>query len=223
MAGLLNPDASPPRLVGGAVVRERPSSVAGDLGIPTTARFRAAVLMAPAILITCWGRPGAAAPGGRRRRRWPRRGVRRLWRGDVLSSELFKRLDGFEESYFCYYEDVDFAFRARLIGVRTVLVPSAVVRHIGSPAGAAASDFVVRHVVRNRLRTWLRNMPAPLLWPALPLVAVNELFGLARASRRGQAGAWPLWPRSGPTAETVAGAPGFNGRARPRSETWRRR
>ena len=106
-----------------------------------------------------------------------------------LPRDLFTRLGGFEESFFCYYEDVDFAFRAQLGGIPTVLVPSAEVRHIGSPAGAAASEFVVRHVVRNRLRTWLRNMPAPLLWPALPLVAINELLGLVRAWRHGQGGA----------------------------------
>ncbi len=82
-----------------------------------------------------------------------------MWRADV-----FRQLGGFEESFFCYCEDVDLGFRHRLNGGLVVQVADATVRHLGSASSGRLSDFAVYHGTRNRLWTFVRNMPGGLFW-----------------------------------------------------------
>jgi GT2 family glycosyltransferase len=88
--------------------------------------------------------------------------------------EAFEEVDGFDERYFCYFEDVDLGFRLRLRGYRSVYVHSAVVRHVSSASSGYRSDFAVYHGERNAVWTFVKNMPGPLLWIYLPQhVALN--------------------------------------------------
>jgi N-acetylglucosaminyl-diphospho-decaprenol L-rhamnosyltransferase len=80
---------------------------------------------------------------------------------------------GLEESFFCYVEDVDLAFRLRLQGQHCIQVPDAVVHHAGSvTSGGAGSAFARYHGTRNMIWCFLRNMPGLLFWPLLPLHAL---------------------------------------------------
>ncbi len=90
-------------------------------------------------------------------------GAAALYRRDA-----FEALGGFEERFFCYYEDVDLGFRLRLAGGRCVLEPGAVVRHVGSASSRKISGFAEYHGTRNRLWTFLRDMPGALMPIALP-------------------------------------------------------
>jgi GT2 family glycosyltransferase len=106
-----------------------------------------------------------------------------LWR-----AETFRRLGGFDESYFAYYEDVDLGFRARLAGYECWFAPRAVVLHegAGTSRGALWRTFESFHSVRNR---WLMiAKDAPTRWLALNLhrILVGELMSLARALVRGE-------------------------------------
>lgn len=104
----------------------------------------------------------------------------------MVRRSLFHALGGFEADYFCYGEDIDLGFRARLLGHRAVQVGGAVVVHEGSASSSRYSDFVVYHGVRNRAWTFFKNMPWPLLLISLPMhVALTLAHGLACA-RRGQ-------------------------------------
>jgi N-acetylglucosaminyl-diphospho-decaprenol L-rhamnosyltransferase len=47
----------------------------------------------------------------------------------LFRSETFKKLDGFDQRYFLYYEDVDLCARLRLLGYEVVLCPAANVIH----------------------------------------------------------------------------------------------
>jgi GT2 family glycosyltransferase len=82
-----------------------------------------------------------------------------MWRADV-----FKALGGFEESFFCYCEDVDLGFRHRLLGGQVVQVASAKVHHMGAASTSRLSDFAVYHGTRNRMWTFVRCMPSILFW-----------------------------------------------------------
>ncbi len=75
---------------------------------------------------------------------------------------------GFDESFFCYFEDVDLSYRLRLHGHRVWHVPRAVVRHVGSASTGVRSDFAVYHGHRNLVWTFFRNTPAKLFWRCLP-------------------------------------------------------
>lgn len=98
--------------------------------------------------------------------------------------DTFLSVGGFDESFFCYHEDNDLAFRLRLAGERCLYVPDAVCQHVGSAIAGATSDFSLYHQYRNLVWTWAKNMPAPLLWLYLPQhlllnASVLATFGLA--------------------------------------------
>jgi GT2 family glycosyltransferase len=80
----------------------------------------------------------------------------------------FEEIGGFDESYFCYFEDVDLGFRLRLHGYRTLYVPASVVRHVSSASSGYRSDFAVYHGERNAVWTFVKNMPGRLFWIYLP-------------------------------------------------------
>ncbi|ESQ93762.1 hypothetical protein ABENE_05420 [Asticcacaulis benevestitus DSM 16100 = ATCC BAA-896] len=87
----------------------------------------------------------------------------------LIRRDLWGQLGGFDESFFCYCEDADLGFRARLMGERCLFVPQAVVRHIGSASLGVRSDFALYHGYRNRLWLYARNMPLSLLIATLPI------------------------------------------------------
>lgn len=94
--------------------------------------------------------------------------------------DAFLAVGGFDESFFCYYEDTDLAFRLRLAGHRCLYVPDAVAFHVGSATSGLLSPFTIYHSMRNQLWTYAKNMPGPLLWLYLPqhlLVTVLSVVG----------------------------------------------
>ena len=100
--------------------------------------------------------------------------------------DAFLEVGGFDESYFCYFEDSDLAFRLRLAGQRCLYVPDAVVHHVGSVAAGRLSDFTVYHSFRNLVWTYAKNMPSPLVWLYLPQHVVAAGLTLAWFGLRGQ-------------------------------------
>jgi GT2 family glycosyltransferase len=90
-----------------------------------------------------------------------------------------RSIGGFDESYFCYNEDVDVGFRLRLRGFRCWYVPAAVTRHVGSAVTGRHSDFSLYHGHRNLVWTYFKNMPGGLLarylWQHLLLNVVTIL------------------------------------------------
>lgn len=99
----------------------------------------------------------------------------------------FVAAGGFDESYFCYMEDVDLGFRLRLAGHTARYAPAAVVRHVGSAtSGGRHSDFSVFHGHRNMVWTFVKNMPGILFWALLPLHIGANFAALAYFGLRGQ-------------------------------------
>lgn len=94
----------------------------------------------------------------------------------MIKRDLFLAAGGFDESFFCYCEDVDLGYRLRLMGERCIFVPDAVVRHHGSAITGRYSDFTVRLGTRNRLTTYLKNTPYWLLFFTLPGHVILTLY-----------------------------------------------
>jgi GT2 family glycosyltransferase len=82
--------------------------------------------------------------------------------------EAFLAAGGFDETFFCYYEDTDLAFRLRLAGHRCLYVPGAVARHVGSATTGLLSAFTIYYSSRNQEWAYAKNMPRLLLWLYLP-------------------------------------------------------
>ncbi|HED16817.1 MAG TPA: glycosyltransferase family 2 protein [Gammaproteobacteria bacterium] len=97
-----------------------------------------------------------------------------MYRTDVLLE-----LGGFDEDFFCYFEDVDLGFRLRLAGHKCLLIPSAVVYHVGSATtGGQQSDFSVYYGHRNLVWTFVKNMPGLLFWLFLPVHILLNIISL---------------------------------------------
>jgi GT2 family glycosyltransferase len=105
----------------------------------------------------------------------------------MIDRELFLEMGGLDERLFCYCEDVDLGYRLQLRGEPTLLVPAAVVRHVGSASsGGPRSDFATFHGTRNRLWIYLKDTPPMLLWLTLPLHALATALLFARHVTRGE-------------------------------------
>lgn len=88
-------------------------------------------------------------------------------------------IGGFDEDFFCYFEDVDIGFRLRLRGKKCLLVTSAIVNHIGSAtSGGRMSDFSIYHGHRNMVWGFVKNMPGLLFWIFLPFHILINFFSI---------------------------------------------
>ncbi|MCP2669691.1 glycosyltransferase family 2 protein [Maricaulaceae bacterium EIL42A08] len=99
---------------------------------------------------------------------------------------LFERLGGFDEDYFCYVEDVDLAYRARLSGEICIQVREAVVSHMGYASSGRRSEFATYHGARNRLWTFFKDTPLPLLLVLGPVHLAVTVLLWGSAARFGQ-------------------------------------
>lgn len=122
--------------------------------------------------------------------------------GSAFRKDVWQQLGGFDEEFWMYLEDVDYAYRAHLLGWQAVFAPKArLYHHLSATGGGALASY---YVGRNTIWTIAKNTPASLLWVHwleiliaqgyVLLNALNHIRGeAARARIRGQlAGVWGL-------------------------------
>ena len=116
-----------------------------------------------------------------------------------IKRDSYYELDGFDEDYFMFYEDLDICWRARLAGKTISYVEEAVVRHKG---GATLSGGRPEHRgyttncqrrylgERNNMRTLLKNYKLQTLLVVLPVylfVNILEIITLLIIGRNPKA------------------------------------
>jgi GT2 family glycosyltransferase len=84
----------------------------------------------------------------------------------MVRRELIERIGGFDEDLNMYAEDIEFGFRARAIGARSLYVPSALVRHkVSSSSGVPGSNVMTPQrsyfYARNMILLVLKRVPWP--------------------------------------------------------------
>lgn len=90
--------------------------------------------------------------------------------------EAFDAIEGFDEDFFAYMEDIDLDFRLQLAGYPCVYLPNAVVRHVGAGSTFSRSGFMLRHGHRNLIWTFVKNMPGAFFWLLLPCHILANLI-----------------------------------------------
>ena len=106
--------------------------------------------------------------------------------GGVFERETFLKHGGFDERFFCFCEDVDLGFRLRLAGETCILLPDAVIHHVGGGISGRSSDFSIYHGFRNRIWTYAKNMPSVIFWLTLPAHIGLSWYLLIRGAMTGR-------------------------------------
>lgn len=94
-----------------------------------------------------------------------------------ISSEAFQALGGMDEAYFCYWEDVDFSFRARAAGFKLARCPEAVLFHKGRKTTGKKLLYTTYYYWRNRIR-FCRQHLSPDDWEVARDKLARELARL---------------------------------------------
>jgi GT2 family glycosyltransferase len=120
----------------------------------------------------------------------------------LLRSELARRIGGFDERYFLYFEDIDLCYRARRIGYSTRINAEVVVQHLG---GASSDD--------PRFDQWLGSLIGSIrfyerhrgMWPSRFVHGLTVLAVLARVAAFGATGRWEAARTYGRILQNLAG------------------
>jgi GT2 family glycosyltransferase len=109
-----------------------------------------------------------------------------LYRRSVL-----EQIGPFDESFFAFYEDVDWNLRAQLAGFQCRYVPTAVAYHMGSATiGPGLTDFTRYHLWRNALWIIAKDLPATAILRHTPQLLMGQLVNLAVAVRDRKIAIW---------------------------------
>ena len=104
----------------------------------------------------------------------------------VYRRKVLEEVGNFDESFFCYVEDIDLGYRMQLAGKHCRYIPSAVVDHLGSAISNKYPGFAVYHGHRNLVWTFVKNTPLLLLLLMLPGHLIMTLVLLVVYVLRGQ-------------------------------------
>jgi N-acetylglucosaminyl-diphospho-decaprenol L-rhamnosyltransferase len=125
----------------------------------------------------------------------------------LISTECMTATAGWDESFFLYSEETDFALRARDLGYATMFVPTAHAVHL--EGGSATNPALWPLVVRNRVRLYRRrhSLPQSLAFYAAVVCreATRAILGrdtsraalkllLSPATMQEQPGPWSIIP-----------------------------
>jgi GT2 family glycosyltransferase len=100
----------------------------------------------------------------------------------LIDRPLWTELGGFTPDYFMYSEDIDLAARAKALGARPVVVPTAKLTHVG---GAASSSINKRVMVLRGKTTYVR-----LRWSRQAAFAARALLTTGVLLRAAGSATW---------------------------------
>jgi GT2 family glycosyltransferase len=100
----------------------------------------------------------------------------------LVRSSLYRRLDGYCEEFFLFYEDPDICWRAWVVGSEVWYVPRATVLHHYSWGASGSKWFFLE---RHRALSVLTNFRWSTLVVLAPLLLATEVALLAVATREG--------------------------------------
>jgi len=82
----------------------------------------------------------------------------------LIDSDLWRRLAGFDRTFFMYAEEADLCIRARALGARPAITPAAELIHLGGASTESRTEALIK-VMKGRV-TLLRKHWSPLRFKA---------------------------------------------------------
>jgi GT2 family glycosyltransferase len=108
----------------------------------------------------------------------------------MIRQSLFKRLSGFDESFFMYMEDMELCFRAKKLGFLTYFYPDICLKH--KELGSSNRTFAITHIYKGILYFYLKHksyleyliVKALLIVKATVLIIVGSVTASSSLSNR---------------------------------------
>lgn len=99
----------------------------------------------------------------------------------LFNRRIFIKAGMFDERYFMYSEEVDWAFRAQFLGYKSIYCPKAIVYHKHKMSSRKKPQHLEYWQFRNTFQTILKDMPFNILiknwrWLKIILVYFNTIF-----------------------------------------------
>lgn len=109
----------------------------------------------------------------------------------LLRADVFSAIGNFDEKYFVYYEDTDFAWRMNRHGMNFVFTPRIVVSHkVSALTGGPLSVFTLYYTNRNRIYFIRKNLRGFNKLCALTYVLAGRIPTLLRLEPAKSKRAW---------------------------------
>lgn len=99
----------------------------------------------------------------------------------LFKREIFIKIGMFDENYFMYSEEVDWAFRAQFQGFKAIYCPKAIVYHKHKASSSKKPQHLEYWQFKNMTQTILKDMPFGVMlknyrWLKIILVHFNTIF-----------------------------------------------
>ncbi len=97
----------------------------------------------------------------------------------LVRREHMERINGFDDSFWCYYEDTDICHRFWLAGLSCIYDPAATAYHIGGASAAHMHNALLHfHNFKNQLQSFIKNFSLSVLAWVLP-IHILFMFGIS--------------------------------------------
>jgi GT2 family glycosyltransferase len=97
----------------------------------------------------------------------------------IYKKDIIEKIGLFDEKYFAYLEDVDMAFRLHQKNYHTLLVPRAVVYHLGGGTADKMGNFRAKQTFKNWYYFILKNYTFPQIFTNFPEIVFERLRNLS--------------------------------------------
>lgn len=150
----------------------------------------------------------------------------------LYARRLLETMGGFDAAFFAYLEDVDLAWRARLLGWRCLFQPQARLLHAHSATLGDASPLKRFLLGRNKVWLLAKNLPDADLWAHWPAIVGYDTLAVGYAMARrgdlaalrgrlaGLAGLPALWPKRRQVQEHIIDVENWRRFMAPRVPPW---
>ena len=112
-----------------------------------------------------------------------------------MRRSVFEALNGFDERFFVYLEDVDFSLRAKQAGWKTAYLTDAQAFHAGGGTSSQVKAARLFYSLRSRLLYGFKHFPSWQAWVLLWITLLVEpfsrtVFSLIRGGTRDVRNTW---------------------------------